>query len=88
MTFTEYINQTDPQKLNWGSVIVHEEDCVSITKLYGEIDLTLKINDTYFRYITRSKEYGPESTRSNYLFSINRDTADTSKTPSVFKFQN
>ena len=87
MTFTEYINQADPQKLNWGSVIVREKDCVSYTKLCDEIDLTIQMGDNYYRYVTRSIDNPPGSSRFNYLFSLNRDTGDTNTTPSVLKFE-
>ena len=87
MNFIEYINQTDPQKLNWGSVIIRDDDCVSITKLGNEIDLSIRLGDKSYRYCTRNRVNEPGSSRYNYLYSLSRDTGDTSTTPSVFKYQ-
>jgi hypothetical protein len=86
ITFEEYNNQEDPQKMPFASVLVHPNEATSVIKLYdGNTRVFLKVGGAYYIYQTNINPNYPIESR-NTLYTTDED--GNPRKPSVFTLIN
>jgi hypothetical protein len=86
ITFEQYNNQEDPQKMSVASVLVHPNEAISVIKIYGgNTRVFLRVDGAYYIYQTNINPNYPSEPR-NTLYTT--DEEGNPQKPSVFTLIN